>query len=59
MTERVHIQVREKEGNVYASHEDFHTIFNEDLKPRSEGAARLASHGTLRESTFHAGKEVK
>ena len=32
MTEQAHIQVREKEGNVYASHEDFHTIFNEDLK---------------------------
>src|ERR1700729_2648966 len=32
MTERAHIQVREKEGNVYASHEDFHTIFNEHLK---------------------------
>jgi DNA-directed RNA polymerase specialized sigma24 family protein len=32
MTERAHIQVREKEGNVCASHEDFHTIFNEDLK---------------------------
>jgi hypothetical protein len=32
MTEQVHIQVREKEGNVYASHEDFRTIFNEDLR---------------------------
>ena len=32
MTERAHIQVREKEGNVYASREDFHTIFSEDLK---------------------------
>ena len=27
-----HIQVREREGNVYASREDFHTIFNENLK---------------------------
>ena len=26
------IQVREQEVNLYASHEDFHTIFNEDLK---------------------------
>jgi DNA-directed RNA polymerase specialized sigma24 family protein len=25
------IQVREHEGSLYASHEDFHTIFNEDL----------------------------
>lgn len=32
MTERAHIQVREKETNLYPSHEDFHTIFNEDLK---------------------------
>jgi len=32
MTEQVHIQVRQKEANLYASHEDFHTIFNEDLK---------------------------
>jgi DNA-directed RNA polymerase specialized sigma24 family protein len=32
MTERVHIPVREKEATVYASREDFHTIFNEDLK---------------------------
>ena len=30
MTERAHIQVRG--ANAYASHEDFHTIFNEDLK---------------------------
>jgi hypothetical protein len=32
MTERAHIQVREHEPDLYASHEDFHTIFNEDLK---------------------------
>jgi hypothetical protein len=32
MTEQAHTQVRDKEANVYASHEDFHTIFNEDLK---------------------------
>jgi len=30
MTERAHIQVREI--NVYASPDDFHTIFNEGLK---------------------------
>ena len=30
MTERAHIQVRG--ANAYASHEDFHTIFNEDQK---------------------------
>jgi hypothetical protein len=32
MTETDHTQVREKEANVYASHEDFRAIFNEDLK---------------------------
>ena len=34
MTERTHIQVREEEANLYASREDFDTIFNEDLKER-------------------------
>ena len=32
MTKGTPIQVREHEGSLYASHEDFHTIFNEDLK---------------------------
>ena len=32
MTEQAHTQGRENKTNVYASHEDFHTIFNEDLK---------------------------
>jgi DNA-directed RNA polymerase specialized sigma24 family protein len=32
MAARDHIQVREEHANRYASHEDFHTIFNEDLK---------------------------
>jgi hypothetical protein len=32
MTERAHIRLREEKANLYASHEDFHTIFNEDLK---------------------------
>jgi DNA-directed RNA polymerase specialized sigma24 family protein len=32
MNELAHIQVREKEGNVYASHEDFQTVFNEGLQ---------------------------
>ena len=32
MTERAHIQVRDKEANVYASREDFHTLFSDDLK---------------------------
>jgi hypothetical protein len=32
MTERAHIQVCENEANGYSSHEDFRTIFHEDLK---------------------------
>jgi DNA-directed RNA polymerase specialized sigma24 family protein len=32
MTKGTPIQVPEHEGSQYASHEDFHTIFNEDLK---------------------------
>src|SRR6266404_8468656 len=32
MTKETPIQVPEHEGSLYASHEDFHTIFNEDLK---------------------------
>jgi DNA-directed RNA polymerase specialized sigma24 family protein len=31
MTEQARIRVREDEANVYASREDFHTIFSEDL----------------------------
>ena len=32
MTKGTATQVREQEGDLYASYEDFHTIFNEDLK---------------------------
>jgi DNA-directed RNA polymerase specialized sigma24 family protein len=32
MTERAQIQVPQKESDVYASREDFHAIFNEDLE---------------------------
>jgi DNA-directed RNA polymerase specialized sigma24 family protein len=32
MSKGTPIQVREHEASLYASHEDFHTIFNEDLK---------------------------
>jgi hypothetical protein len=32
MTERSDIQVREHEPDLHASHEDFHTISNENLK---------------------------
>src|SRR6266403_2335302 len=32
MTEQTQMQAPQKEANVYASREDFHTIFNEDLR---------------------------
>jgi DNA-directed RNA polymerase specialized sigma24 family protein len=32
MTKETAIQIREKEADLYATHEDFHTIFNEALK---------------------------
>jgi len=32
MTEQAHIPVRKHEPDLYASHEDFHTVFNENLK---------------------------
>ena len=32
MTKGTPIHARERQGSQYASHEDFHTIFNEDLK---------------------------
>jgi DNA-directed RNA polymerase specialized sigma24 family protein len=32
MTKGTPIQVREHEGSLYASHEDFHALFNENLK---------------------------
>src|SRR5207245_7233864 len=32
MTEQTQMQAPHKEANVYASREDFHTIFNEDLR---------------------------
>ena len=32
MTEQTQMQAPQKEANVYASREDFHTIFNDDLK---------------------------
>src|SRR5258708_25788263 len=32
MTEQTQMQAPQKEANVFASREDFHTIFNEDLR---------------------------
>ena len=44
MTERAQIQVPQKESDVYASREDFHTIFNEDLKQLSTVVSTSARH---------------
>jgi hypothetical protein len=57
MTERAHIQVRAKEGNVYASHEDFHTIFNEDLKELYQLSFLLTSDPAKAERCLVSGLE--
>jgi hypothetical protein len=57
MTERAHIQVRDREGNVYASHEDFHTIFNEDLKELYQLSLLLTSDPAKAERCFVSGLE--
>jgi hypothetical protein len=57
MTEQVHIQVRQKEGNVYASHEDFHTIFNEDLKELYQLSFLLTSDPAKAERCLVSGLE--
>jgi DNA-directed RNA polymerase specialized sigma24 family protein len=57
MTERSHIQVRDKEENVYASHEDFHTIFNEDLKELYQLSFLLTRDPAKAERCFVSGLE--
>jgi hypothetical protein len=57
MTERAHIQVREKEGNMYASHEDFHTIFDEDLKEFYQLSFLLTSDPAKAERCLVSGLE--
>jgi DNA-directed RNA polymerase specialized sigma24 family protein len=57
MTERDHIQVREHEGNLYASHEDFHTIFNEDLKELYQLSFLLTSDPAKAERCLVSGLE--
>jgi len=57
MTERAHIQVREKEGNVYASHEDFHTIFNDDLKELYQLSFLLTNDSAKAERCLVSGLE--
>jgi hypothetical protein len=55
MTERAHIQVRG--ANVYASHEDFHTIFNEDLKELCQLSCRLTRDPSKAERCLASGLE--
>jgi DNA-directed RNA polymerase specialized sigma24 family protein len=57
MTEQVHIQVRQKEGNVYASHEDFRTIFNEDLRELYQLSFLLTSDPAKAERCLVSGLE--
>jgi hypothetical protein len=58
MTKRAHIQDREKEGNAYASHEDYHTIFNEDLKALYQLSFLLTSDPAKAERCFVSGLEA-
>jgi len=57
MTERAHIQVRQNEGNVYASHEDFRTIFNEDLRELYQLSFLLTSDPAKAERCLVSGLE--
>jgi DNA-directed RNA polymerase specialized sigma24 family protein len=55
MTELAHIQV--SEANVYASHEDFHTVFNEDLKELYRLSFLLTRDPAKAERCFVSGLE--
>ena len=57
MTEQAHTQGREKEANVYASHEDFHTIFNEDLNELYQLSFLLTRDPAKAERCFVSGLE--
>jgi DNA-directed RNA polymerase specialized sigma24 family protein len=57
MTERAYIQVREKEGNLYASHEDFHAIFNEGRKELYQLSFLLTSDPAKAERCLVSGLE--
>jgi hypothetical protein len=47
MTEQAHTQVRDKEANVYASHEDFHTIVTFNFSSPTAKHSSMMSGGTL------------
>ena len=57
MAERTHIQVREEEANLLASREDFHTIFNEDLKELYQLSLLLTRDPAKAERCFVDGLE--
>jgi hypothetical protein len=57
MTKGTLMQVREHEGSLYASHEDFHTIFNEDLKELYQLSFLLARDPAKAERCLVSGLE--
>jgi DNA-directed RNA polymerase specialized sigma24 family protein len=57
MTERAHIQVREKEANLCASGEDFQTIFTEGLKELYQLSFLLTRDPAKAERCFVGGLE--
>ena len=57
MAERAHIRVREKEADMYASHDDFRTIFKEGLKELYQLSFLLASDPTKAERCLVSGLE--
>src|SRR5579863_10712597 len=57
MTKGTAIQVHELERNFYASHEDFHTIFNEDLKELYQLSFLLTRDPAKAERCFVSGLE--
>jgi DNA-directed RNA polymerase specialized sigma24 family protein len=57
MTKGTAIRVREHEGSLYASHEDFHTIFNEDRKELYQLSFLLTRDATMAERCLVAGLE--
>jgi DNA-directed RNA polymerase specialized sigma24 family protein len=57
MTQRAHSRVHEKEANMYASREDFHTIFNEDVKELYQLSFLLTRDPAKAEQCFVSGLE--
>ena len=57
MAERTHIPVREKEADMYASHDDFRTIFKEGLKELYQLSFLLTSDPTKAERCLVSGLE--